>query len=126
MTRSSCSREEPFLSRFATRMRREITSVMVLIWSIPIDQSNEYVLYYSSRTLISDLYHSFRSKDVSNDPQPRYRSVEDLPRDCRRRQFHPGCRGGEQDPVGGIDADEAPGGADRAPAIRPRWPRQPL
>ncbi len=58
-----------------------------------------------------------------HDRAARHRPTPDLHRHRRDRQLHQGRRSREQDAVGGVDADEAAGGAHRAPDLRARRPR---
>ena len=54
---------------------------------------------------------------------PRSRPAPHLRRHRRDRQLHPRRRRRLQDPVGGLDADAPPRGADRQADLRPRRPR---
>ena len=63
------------------------------------------------------------SKGTRHDRLARHRPVAHLHRHRRDRQLHQSRRGGEQDAVGGVDADEAAGGAHRAADLRARRPR---
>src|SRR5262245_45725067 len=96
MTRSSMPQADHSACGLATGKRIELFSWMIRICASTIDKSNEYVLYYPSTVLMEN-----------HDPQSRRRSPENIPRHCRRWQFHPCRRGSEQDPVGGLHANEA-------------------
>ena len=58
-----------------------------------------------------------------NERPDRRRPASHLHRDRGDRQLHQGRRGRAQDPVGGVDADEAARGAARQADLRPRRPR---